>query len=196
MSRLKGITPHLIVELAKIKVHNGEEGFAREPVRLLIRRVMTFAPNDPDAASGKEQLRIRPNNGQTHLNISQCQVALSSSQTAELVGDMDSDFFNGDDLHETPTQLKDKQEGFVIGEQEARRRVQSIESGLMRNHAAQAAEVNKNMEFRPAKQSFLTIREPVVLSEDAYAAKGLLGKISQVRLEVELERKRLMAIEW
>ena len=56
------------------------------------------------------------------------------------------------------------------------------------------------MEFWTVPQKFLTIFEPVIAPEDAltmaraYASKGLLGRIGQVRLEVELERKRLMAI--
>lgn len=200
MTNLESITPHLVIELAKIKVHNIQDGFAREPVRLLIRRVMTFALDDVDAASAKDQLRIRQNDAQTPLDISRCQVALSATQTTGLLGDMDPAFFESDELHETPTHLKDKEDEFVTGEQEVIRKVQSIETGLMRDHAAQVAEVNQEMKFRTAKQSFLTTREPVVAYEDgspmarAYAFKGLLGRIGQVRLEVELERKRLMAI--
>ena len=70
----------------------------------------------------------------------------------------------------------------------------------MREHAAQVAEINSEIEFRTAKQTFLSIREPVVLPDDAssmaksYLAKGLLGQIKQLRLEVELEQRRLMAI--
>ena len=162
------MTPHLIIELAKIYVHNPVDGFAREPVHALMRRVMTFTSTDPDAPRAKKQLKIRPNNGQTHLNISRCQVALSSTQTAELVKDMDPAFFTTDELHETPTQVRDRQEGFVVGEPETIQRVQSVETGLMREHAAQVAEISKGLEYHTVKQSFLTIRELVILPEEAH----------------------------
>ena len=57
MDRLESITPHLVIELAKL------DGFAREPVRLLFRRVMTFEHDDPDAASAKDTEIWSPTGG-------------------------------------------------------------------------------------------------------------------------------------
>ena len=201
MSNLELATPHLVVELAKIKVHNHDEGFARESVRLLMRRVMTFALNNNKLALAKDQLRICGNNGGTHLDISACQpMTLSVAQAKELLEEVNSELLAQDNFHETPSQVKEKQDGFAHREQEVIQKAQSIDTALMRKHAAQVAEINIKIEFRTAKQTFLSIREPVVLPDDAssmaksYLAKGLLGRIGQLRLEVELEQRRLMAI--
>ena len=104
MSNLELATPHLVVELAKIKVHNHDEGFAREPVRLLMRRVMTFALNNDKLALAKDQLRIRGNNGRTHLDISACQpMTLFVAQAKELLEGVNSELLAQDDFHETPS---------------------------------------------------------------------------------------------
>ena len=113
LTRMEGITPHMVIEFAKVYVHNPADGFAREPIQMIVRRVMTFAMNDPDAPIAREQLRIRPNNGRTPLDISCCQVALSATQTTELLDDMDPAFFENDDLHETPAQRQEKDNDFI-----------------------------------------------------------------------------------
>ena len=109
MERLDAITPHFLIEIAKIRVHNTEDQFARDPIRLLMRRLMTFATGYTDAANAaKESVRIRPNDGRTTLDIFRCEVALSATQTTELMKDVDPGFFEVDALHETPTQQKEK----------------------------------------------------------------------------------------
>ena len=113
LDHLDIITPHLVIKLAKICVHNIQNGFAREPVCLLLCQTMTFAWDDPDAAMAKNQLTIKKNNARVQLDISRHQVALSSTQITELIKDMDSDFFQIDDLYETFIQVKDKADKFA-----------------------------------------------------------------------------------
>ena len=200
MNYLDTFTAHLVIQLAKIWVTNVKDGFACKPVRRLFRRAMTFGPNNADATFIKNTLPIKSNKLRTPLNILRLQVALSATQTARLTKDMDPGFFNVDELHKTPTEVGDKTNAFAIEDQKISRRAQTVENAIVCKHAAQIAEIWHESKVQFAKQLFLSLREPVVTQEDvsamakAYASKGLLGRIGQVCVKVELERKRLMAI--
>lgn len=73
----------------------------------------------------------------------------------------------------------------------------NVESTLLREHAQGVAKLVKESDVRYAKHSFLSLRPPVIATEDesalakAYVSKGPIGRIKQVRIETQLERKRL-----
>ena len=111
-----------------------------------MRRVSTCAVNDLNSQHAKNKLLIRLHHTQTLLDISCCQVALFATQTTELLQNVDSLFFETNDFHKTPSQMK-KKDTFFAGEPKVLRRVQSIKTRLMREHAVQIAKINKDLKF-------------------------------------------------
>ena len=120
MTNLELVTPHLVVELVKIKVHNHNKKFAREPVRLLMRCVMTFLLNNNKLALAEDQLRICcNNNSRTHLDITACQpVMLFVTQAKKLLHKVNPELLVQDNFYETPSQVKKKQDRFARRKQD------------------------------------------------------------------------------
>lgn len=75
-----------------------------------------------------------------------------------------------------------------------------IEGNLLRQHAQQTASLQRESGYKYASHSFLSLRAPVITPEEesvlarSYLSNRTFSRISQIRTEVELEKKRLLAI--
>lgn len=75
-----------------------------------------------------------------------------------------------------------------------------IEQNLLQQHAAEAAALQRESEFKYINHSFLFLCTLIITLEEestlarSYLSKGIFGRIDQIHTEVELEKKWLLAI--
>lgn len=89
---LKLVAASVIIDLAKLRVRSGEEGFrtARGPMRAILRKNLTFSIEGVDLRIAKNTLLIRPHGPKVPIDHSRFQAALTPSQSADLVKGINS----------------------------------------------------------------------------------------------------------